>query len=820
MSGSGRPPIHAVNDGRQLLNPLPGIGGLRVTEDTSPEQNLEQRLYAEAAAARAVATRADIEATGIIPDVEDIVESLNQGLEPSPAGATIGSGTANKIYKRTTFSELDEDYKHRYPPQKDHTESDEEFEREWSAVITNLGVEDANPILLQESRRRARTSSRKIKAASAKLDRFYRNQKDPVMLEKFDLIGSLSTSTELIVEVCKHLPPEDILKLYSISRDFHDTIDAHMQSSIFAWIRHKAPESATIFVKGQYEMYLISDPAGRYRDESTSGIGYLTRLERPPPAVMDTDIRLVPSIRWLQMVCRREVRTRDIIATLARHGHRLLPNTSMTLKKLWLIMDIPTSSARAVTIRNRAFFSDKDLVRAQVFFTKLDMLFNDPLIGPGSSYLTRLMLGQRSLSTLWAFLRRKAYTSKLDIRQLKLRYDVGVTPDVLAYAQPVDGVSLHEMGVVHFEGWGVGGMHLLRPDELVPMEAARRQLELEMFARQFMMYGHVNISTGASLVPSLDELYMSDDELPETNEDISPINRGFGNVPFERGMWKPKHARKACWSTLTPEEKRLLFVEERREIDEEWGMDFAEAELVKATKELKNLVDPFFDERRKVAKRRAYMSQSEGEDGEVEEEYVENGSDGRGGDADHQMKDDQGLLAGPANSSDARVSMVAPEFVTSWLHSTSPGLSAGMEQYSQEKADDEDSGREEEEEGEEEEEEDDDEDLNFWEAGDVGQTGNLGAGRSSATSQQFSETPATLDDYLLAQADETYSDDDVAFDWDEHLHRLRQESDSPDEKAVDLAKSRGEFTLPVTLGGEGGNEDAREEWLRDYYRNW
>ncbi|KAK4453276.1 hypothetical protein QBC34DRAFT_268619, partial [Podospora aff. communis PSN243] len=427
----------------------------------------------------------------------------------------------------------------------------------------------------------------------------------------FDLIGSLSSCTELAVEICKHLPPREIVKLYSISRDFHDTIDAHMQSSIIALSRHMAPEAARIFNNGVYLKHYIRDPAGRIRDKNAHDIGYITHPERRRGLVRDTQVRIVPGLRWLQMICEREVRTRDIVATLARHGHRLPPSTSMTIKKLWLMMDIPTSPARAAVISRTAFFTDEDLVRAQVFLTKLDMLFNDPLIGPGSSMLTELMLGQRSLTTLWSFLRRKAYSTELSVLQLKIRYDVGVTPDMQAKGEPYYGIRLHEVGTVHFEGWGTGSMHLLRPDELIPMEAARRGLELDQFARQFMVYGHVDLTTKAPLVPSLDEMYMSDDDLPDQDMIVSSINRGCGNVPFEARMWQPKHARKAQWETLTKEEKEMIYAEETLEMDQEIGMDFAEMQRHEALVELQKEMEPFMEVYHEISNREDHVAGSD-----------------------------------------------------------------------------------------------------------------------------------------------------------------------------------------------------------------
>jgi hypothetical protein len=309
-------------------------------------------------------------------------------------------------------------------------------------------------------------------------------------------------------------------------------------------------------------------------------------------------------------------------------------------------------------------------------------------------------------------------------------------------------------------------------------------------------------------------MYMSDGELPDRDVYISPVNQGCGNVPFDLRMWQPKHARKARWERLTREEKDLIIAEERREIDQEWAMDSAEAELAKATDTLKRVLEPFVAICCKASDRKGRLSEMDDEEDSMEK--ASNGTSGKDEDGDEEM-DGQETPAGP------RMPSLSPELVNNWIQNGNPEISAKLDELAAEQADggdcmgvdrmvEEEMEVQEEDEKEEEEE---DEDDDFWEAGYPGP--------SSATSQHFSDCPTTLDEDLLAQADENYDEEDINFDWEEHIRELRKENDSPDEATIDAAKARGQYTLPITLPGDRvavDEEDEREEWFRDYYRNW
>ncbi|KAL2172551.1 hypothetical protein VTG60DRAFT_5305 [Thermothelomyces hinnuleus] len=572
-----------------------------------------RRRLARAQAARANATREEIEARGIRPSVQEIVSHMNRTPSHSFKRTRLYHSAAYKIYETEDDDEGEEEEeeeeeerrggeKNRGHLHEEEEEDEDEFESQWQKMLADQGVRDANMFALAEFRQIARQRLRAMKRATAEWRSLCSPEAPPAAPKKgrFNLLGSLCSVTELIVEVCKHVRPLDIVNLYSVSKDFHRAVNQHLRSSVMAWACHMAPTAARIYSSPVYYRWFVPDPAHRLTTAADRELGRTqpgqAKIEGQPPLNdKEGEVRLVPGLLWLQMVVNREIRVRDIIACLARRGHRLPEGAHLTLKKIWLVMDAATSQARMMLLNNPDFFSDDDLYIAQLFMVKLLLAFNDPVFGPQSSMLMRLMLGQRGLSPLWALLRGKKYRTPAEIRRLKLRYDVGPEQIQDENLPALHGVEIDQLGVVHFEGWGTGPDHLLRPDELIPLECARRQLDLDSCVEEMMIYGHIDFETGNSLVPRLDEMYMSDDDLPPACQGWKPlkhelIHSGCGNVPFESGMWQPKHARKARWKTLTDEEKAVILEAEQEEMDEvkdldgaRWKYDIAWARLAKLT---------------------------------------------------------------------------------------------------------------------------------------------------------------------------------------------------------------------------------------------
>lgn len=363
-----------------------------------------------------------------------------------------------------------------------------------------------------------------------------------------DGLSQIFTHTEIAVEVGKHVAVEDILTLYCVSRDFHISVRSYLLSSILAWIGHRAPEAGRAFPFKIYLDKLVADPeqrtlGGHYPGKGAAG--------KPLPASRADEVRVVPGLRYLQMVLVRDRCCREMVAMLARSGHRLPRTVHGTLLRLWVLMDLPTSFHRRAVLRCEAMWPDVDVYNAQLFFVKLAMHSNDPFFGPGTNDLVRLMLGQKGLYPLWQLLMHRKYVSVMEVIDLKTRYDLRMPPDTRPPEERhkpryVNDVPEAEVGIMHKEGWGTHSkQHLMRPDELIPLEAVERGLNLRSHLRRMVDWGHIDYRTGANLVPTEEEMYISDEERALAHMDTTL-------------HWKKKHAQKKRWSELTPQQQQEI----------------------------------------------------------------------------------------------------------------------------------------------------------------------------------------------------------------------------------------------------------------------
>lgn len=391
----------------------------------------------------------------------------------------------------------------------------------------------------------------------------------------FRLFESACSSFWLMIEITKHLRVKDLVNLYSVSRTFHGFVNSRFQSTIAAWAQHMSPAGWKVFYWKFYGKYTIPDPSGL-----TWAAPGPVAFPRPvwdvkPRLASNKNIRRVPSLRYLAMLEQRETRTRDILACLARAGHRLPETAHVTLKKIWLLMDCATNAQRRGFVHNPDLWTVHDLYNAQMFFVKLHMRFNEPGFGPDSPLLADTLLGARDgLTPLWKLLRRKAYTDPVEVIQQRLRYwapdeDVDHWRLLGGSGKAYWDVPPGELGEEHREGWGAGNLHMMRPDELVVEECVRREIDMQQHLVFMVFWGHVDFQKRRNLVPTEEEMYMSDeDELPLPA--YGPFGRTgtfgkCGNVPFDYDNWQPKHAMKARWKTLTRAEKLWVVKDDSRE---------------------------------------------------------------------------------------------------------------------------------------------------------------------------------------------------------------------------------------------------------------
>ncbi|KAI9707776.1 MAG: hypothetical protein M1836_000738 [Candelina mexicana] len=293
--------------------------------------------------------------------------------------------------------------------------------------------------------------------------------------DKYNIFKDLIAQPELTFEVARHLEVEDLVSLYAISKDFHCIVNSRFTTTILSQSLSKAPESSRTFLFKSYRSLCIVDPAGRQNEE------------------VQGEVRRVPSLRWLRMVLYRENVVNEIIDCLAAEGHRLPKRASLTFKKIWFIMDIAANATRIALMHNREFWTDLDLHVATHIFIKLDMRFTDPVDGDGETTLRRMMLGQRSLTTLWKALKRTVLHTQLEVLQMYVRWKYKPLPHLRNYS--ILGVPAHEVGRGDREGWGRGRNLMLRPDDLVMREAARRDLDVDTGMVEMMIWGYVDLET-------------------------------------------------------------------------------------------------------------------------------------------------------------------------------------------------------------------------------------------------------------------------------------------------------------------------------------
>lgn len=308
-----------------------------------------------------------------------------------------------------------------------------------------------------------------------------------------DWFAVLASSPELVLELAQFMSPKDLVSMYAISKGFHDILDGYLSSAVRKAARYHAPESARIFSYRFHDSLCVIDPAGR-----------------PHPYRTGT-VRKAPGLRWLQMVCHREKVIRDILALMARQGHRMTPGMSLTLKKTWFTMDISTTIRRNQVMHDRKFWTDMDLYNLQLFIVKLDMRLNDPYEGMGEDGTRKLFLGQRGLTPLRNFLGRISFKTLPELIKLSIRYDYNI-PRQNFRSMPIWDIPPWEVGVGHLEGWGAGCQHLRRPDELVMRESVRRGLGLKHHLMHMLLYGYVDPITGLNIEVTDEEMHMSDEE--------------------------------------------------------------------------------------------------------------------------------------------------------------------------------------------------------------------------------------------------------------------------------------------------------------------
>jgi hypothetical protein len=286
----------------------------------------------------------------------------------------------------------------------------------------------------------------------------------------FNLFTGLMDNTEICIEIYKHLEPEELLTVYSMSRKFHDLMNAHFFSFIKASASVNAPSGHIAFPFQCFRRLCIEDPANRE----------MVRQNSVHPT------RHIPGFKWLSMVTGRHNICEQIMFALHQAGHDMPVPTAIVAQKIWFTMSFPSNGSRLALLHNQDYWSEIDLYLAIMFMIKLDMRFTDPTHGRGEVTLRKVFLGQTGLAPLHMLL-----TNQLNIVhviQHFVRYDY--QPSTTNRNLPIFGVPPLKIGRGCFEAWGAGLVPMLRIDEGVLREAIRRGIKVHKHVLDMVLYGY------------------------------------------------------------------------------------------------------------------------------------------------------------------------------------------------------------------------------------------------------------------------------------------------------------------------------------------
>ncbi len=172
------------------------------------------------------------------------------------------------------------------------------------------------------------------------------------------------------------------------------------------------------------------------------------------------------------------------------------------------MLDIPDNARRIGFMHNPRNLNDIDLYFCACFFTKMDMRLNDPVSGEKRDGMRKLLLAQRSFTTILRVVKRELWTTRFEILRewIRLKHEVVAADEV---GLDMFGVPSEQIGKGRLEYWGVRSEKevgrrlaaLLRPDQLVIREAFKRGMRFDKHYLRFLLYGYVRPDTLEDYAP-------------------------------------------------------------------------------------------------------------------------------------------------------------------------------------------------------------------------------------------------------------------------------------------------------------------------------
>lgn len=140
----------------------------------------------------------------------------------------------------------------------------------------------------------------------------------------FSLLSAFCANNQLLLLLTSYLNIPSLISLYAISKVYHHQFNCHYTAHILAIMRTWAPHSESIFPWRNYRDLCTKDPSLRQNTRFKD--------QKDDAASKHSDLRNVPTLRWLQMVVYRHGVCTDILIRLASYGHRCPAGTLDALK--------------------------------------------------------------------------------------------------------------------------------------------------------------------------------------------------------------------------------------------------------------------------------------------------------------------------------------------------------------------------------------------------------------------------------------------------------------------------------------------------------
>ncbi|KAG9193372.1 hypothetical protein G6011_03407 [Alternaria panax] len=304
----------------------------------------------------------------------------------------------------------------------------------------------------------------------------------PAPKQPFSVYKAILRHPNLFFQFALRVSYPSIIDLYAIDKEFHYRLNLYSVSLIHDYARYHAPLAGYIFSWVLYPHLCISDPMLRPMD----GREWLARD--------------VPGFRWVGMILWRQKIVRSILTILSLEGHRVPASCEGALMKFWGLMELSTTKLRLSFLEDAEIWTDADIINIQLFFVKLDMRFSDPILGNGVCQLGSLLLGQRSLETLWQVLSGKLKLDYDNTSEIVVKTYLSEDLDVEAHPWLEDegdtGVPEQLWGLLNLEGWNEDGEKMMHAVDMVITESVRRELHVQQYYLDFVLYGWVDAKSG------------------------------------------------------------------------------------------------------------------------------------------------------------------------------------------------------------------------------------------------------------------------------------------------------------------------------------